>query len=329
MNYKDFEISLRSKVAPIYLFLGKEEFLIERAVKRLKDVVIKPGFEGFDFDLLYGEEIGFSEIFQKLTLFPMGSKKRLVVIKDADKIKIKEWKELLECISSPSNTAVLVLIMEKIRKEKGREKELFFSEIEKRAKVVDFSVKRWEIVGELKRWLREMGLEADDEALYRLQELVGDSLSSLWNELSKLSLFMNDRRRVTKEIVDRIVGYSRIFTRYELSRALGERDKKRALSILFQLYNWNERPEVIVGTIAREFYQLFLAQAMGRDSERLGKFLGRESGDWVIKKIIERSGRWHRAELITLLRELSRLDIQYKQGLSPFSSIESFILERV
>lgn len=330
MNYKNFEHHLKEELSPIYLFLGKEEFLIEEAIKRLKEVIIKPEFEGFDFDLFYGGETNFSEIFQKLTLFPMGSERRLVVIRDAD--KVKEQKELLRYISSPSKTTVLVLLIEKVRRKKKKEEEekkkkLFLSEIKKRAEVVDFSVKKWEITGELKRWLGKMGMEADDEALHRLQELAGDSLSTLHNELEKLNLFMGDRRRITKEMVDRVAGYSRTFTRYELSRALGERDKKRTLSILFQLYNWNERPEVIVGVMARELYDLFLFQAVDRNREEFGKILDKK--DWIIEKIINRSKKWHRAELITLLKELSRLDIQYKQGFSPFSSIELFILKRV
>lgn len=43
-------------VSPIYLFSGKDEFLKENAVKKLKKIILKPGAGELNFNLFYGEE---------------------------------------------------------------------------------------------------------------------------------------------------------------------------------------------------------------------------------------------------------------------------------
>jgi len=89
-----------------------------------------------------------------------------------------------------------------------------------------------------------------------LIDLVGDSAGDLAAEVEKLSLYVGDTKKIEIEDVSTVVGKSRAFNIFELQRAIGQRDEKRAHEIAGKMLGTGEKPVYINFMLTRYFLNL-------------------------------------------------------------------------
>ena len=72
-----------NKVLPVYLLCGEESFLIEGTLKQMLDHLLLPEIRDFNLTFLDGSDITIREILSQVDLYPVMSKWRVVVVRDA------------------------------------------------------------------------------------------------------------------------------------------------------------------------------------------------------------------------------------------------------
>ena len=72
-----------NKVFPVYLLCGEESFLIEGTLKQILDHLLTPETRDFNLTFLEGADITVREILSQVDLYPVMSKWRVVVVRDA------------------------------------------------------------------------------------------------------------------------------------------------------------------------------------------------------------------------------------------------------
>ncbi|HEA47411.1 MAG TPA: DNA polymerase III subunit delta [bacterium] len=148
MRYQDFIREINAgRIGPVYLFSGEEEYLKEDALRRIKEALIKSAFLQFNYDLLSGKEISGTELLNKLLTLPVGEGKRLIVIRDAQKLNPFAKERIIEYLESPSRTSCLILWAPKVDLRKK-----FYATIEKQGESVTFYPLRNR---ELSLWVRD------------------------------------------------------------------------------------------------------------------------------------------------------------------------------
>lgn len=87
------------KFAPVYVFYGNEEFLIEESIKTVVENAIDDGLREFNFDTVYGNEIDIQGLLSLLLLLPVMSQKRVVVMRNSEKFlnKLSRSKKRKRC----------------------------------------------------------------------------------------------------------------------------------------------------------------------------------------------------------------------------------------
>ena len=93
----------------IYLFIGEDNFSKDTRLKRLKEECFSRQSEQFNLDILYGQEINLKEFQEKLLNLPFKAAKRLVVVKNSERLKEEIKKFLLSYAGKPYPHIVLVL----------------------------------------------------------------------------------------------------------------------------------------------------------------------------------------------------------------------------
>ena len=78
------------KVLPVYLLCGEESFLIEGTLKQLLDHLLPPEIRDFNLTFLEGNDITIREILSQVDLYPVMSKWRVVVVRDAPFFKSQQ-----------------------------------------------------------------------------------------------------------------------------------------------------------------------------------------------------------------------------------------------
>lgn len=93
----------------VYLFIGEDSLSKDIKLKRIKQEFLFPGREDFNLDVLYSKELDLLTLQERILTLPLKSKKRIVVIKDAQRLgdNIKEF--ILEYVKQPHPSIVLVL----------------------------------------------------------------------------------------------------------------------------------------------------------------------------------------------------------------------------
>ncbi|MBH70109.1 MAG: hypothetical protein CMP69_02555, partial [Flavobacteriales bacterium] len=84
MNYKDIILSIKQKkIEPIYFLCGEESYFIDEITKTILKFTLTKEEKSFNQIVLYAKDTNTEEIISEAKQFPFGSKKKVVIIKEA------------------------------------------------------------------------------------------------------------------------------------------------------------------------------------------------------------------------------------------------------
>ena len=93
----------------IYLFIGEDNFSKDTRIKRLKEECFSRQTEEFNLDILYGQDTNLKGLQERLLRLPFKAKKRLVVVRESQRLKEEIKKFLLSYAQKPFPHVVLIL----------------------------------------------------------------------------------------------------------------------------------------------------------------------------------------------------------------------------
>ena len=95
---------------PVYFFFGEDDFLKDARVRELIEIAIDPSTRDFNLELRRGNELDAEMLDALLSTPPMLAERRVVVIRDVDKLKKESRKLLDRYLEHPAADTVLVLV---------------------------------------------------------------------------------------------------------------------------------------------------------------------------------------------------------------------------
>ena len=327
MKIDEFNKALdRGEISPLYYFHGDEPHLMERAVKRLMDLVVPPDFRDFNQDLFYGNECKGDEVASVAQTLPMFAERRLVLVKRAGELSAAALEILVSCVADPPPTTCLVFVGEKVDQRKK-----FFQELKKKGELVECK-RPYE--NQLGAFIREeakgLGKRIEPAAADMLVYLVGNNLGELATQLEKVSLFVGQRETIAVADVQGIVSDTKVESVFDLANALGERDLPKALRSLATILRDGEAPLMLLAMIARHFRQLWrvrdlMAQKVSQqDISRLAGI-----NPYFIKGVMAQARNFPIADLIKVFESLYATDLALKGGGAkrPTLTMERFVMD--
>jgi DNA polymerase III subunit delta len=219
----------------------------------------------------------------------------------------------------PTRTVIVVIRAGRVRKDDAFVR--FFQSLPKTAMSVT-EIKRLNSAALMRRAdekARALGKTLTPGARERLFEVLGQDLRLMMNEVSKLAIFVGDKKGIEEDDVDQATAGQRSFQAYELDDALSAADFAKGAAILNDLFAEGERSEVIVGRLAGFFRNVLAAQTWLREKSRTKDeifqtffpYISRNFGDLYRRKYEDFFGvvdGLTPAELNALLRKLRQLD---------------------
>lgn len=271
----ELEFLFRNKqFHPVYFFYGDEDFLINETVDILISEAIQEDARSFNLDIRYGGEIDTSELISLLFAYPVMSERRVVVVRELERLNQKE--QLLRYIINPVSTTILVLVA----RNKPDFRQKFYSELKEYSKTVEFSLLN---ENEIPRWIQnrisKLGKEITTEACYLLQDYVGKSLSEIHNEIEKLIVFVCEKPIIEVDDVQKVVGISRQFNIFELQKAIVKKDIKKSVFVLGKILQMGENPAKIISYLTTFFLKVLAIKDIQKrraTSSEMDFILGRQ-----------------------------------------------------
>jgi len=232
MKYAEFINQIeKGKIASLYHFSGEEDFLKREATGRLIDLLIEKELRSFNLDFIQARETKAEEIINLCATLPFGSKKRMVIVYEVQRLPSKEKDELLKYLPHIPESSCLVLFSNKVDRRLK-----FYQGLKKVATEIEFSpLSDKEVSDWIKERVKKYKKKIEPEGIELLQEGVGNNLYELANELEKLAIYVREEELIDLKDIETVVGYTKTENIYQLNQAIGEKNLSQALKILKDL----------------------------------------------------------------------------------------------
>lgn len=243
------------KFLPIYFFCGEDNYTLDLAVETVEKNLAPQILSDFDKEVINAEKNeNLSQILDLAFSFPLGGCKKLLILKNFDKISDK--KELKTYIENPPEFTVLVITQQN--------------------KVIDISKEPYSILfehgylfearsafgEELVDWVvkksKKMGMIFSPDNAKALIEIVGENKALLEIQLQKMQNYIGDREEISYDDIKKISSSTKEYSIFELQDALGKGEKSKALKIAFNLLNAGVDIIFIINMLAK--FVLSIAQ---------------------------------------------------------------------
>lgn len=218
------------KYAPVYFLCGEESYYIDLIESVISEQVLEPHEKDFNYSLFYAKDIDPVQVINECKQYPSFAERRVVIVREAQDFKVKDWEALENYLEHPVDTTILVFchknktLDKRTKIAKTIEKQSVYFESKK---ISDDKLPEW-ITG----YLKKKNLTISIDVARILAENLGNDLPRIANEIDKLSVMMNDSSVITLELIEKYIGISKEYNVTEFSRAIASRDFTKAMKMV-------------------------------------------------------------------------------------------------
>ncbi|MEX2588551.1 MAG: DNA polymerase III subunit delta [Chitinophagales bacterium] len=330
MSSKDMEKVIQDfnnrKIAPIYLLHGDESFYIDKISAHIEEHLLNDQEKAFNQTIAYGKDTDPVSLLDALRRYPMGAERQLVILKEAQ--SLKDWDPLVSYAENPMPTTVFVIV----HKHKSMDKRLKIAKALKKSAVIFEPKKMYE--NQVPAFINERAahykLHFEYKASMLLSEYLGMDLSKIDNEIKKIAMSCGEGSRVSESDIERLVGISKDFNVFELTKALAEGNAPKA----FQIVNYfianpkKNHPLGVVGTLYSFFSKAYVYQHIKTlpDSEVQSAL---RANFFQMKDLKNFVGNYSLVETESIMEILQEYDLKFKGVGAVGSNNESLLTEMV
>jgi len=238
----------KGSLEPVYVLVGTERLLIERAVDAVRGAVDSMGAPGFNVEVFDGKGLDAARVVSAAQTLPMMADMRFVLLRHVDSMTPTEQTNLAEYLDDPSDSTCLVLTATKLD---GRAK------LVKAAKKKGYLVEAKPLRGrELREFIRAEAAAREHniapQAIEALLDALGDDLAAIDDAMERLSLFVGASQRIDAEAVSTCVTRIRVESIWSLVDAIGLKDRRKGIAAAQSLLDDREPPLRLLAMVARQ-----------------------------------------------------------------------------
>jgi len=293
----------------MYLLYGDEAFLKKRYRNKLRDAFLP---DGDTLNLSYFEGAGTSvrDIIDTAETLPFLSERRLIIVENSGFFKTSK-PELADYLKQAPETAAFIFVENEADK-RGK----LYKAVAAGGYAVEISAQTTDT---LTKWvavtLRNEGKTTDRRTVEYFIGKCGSDMSNLEMEMEKLFCYTMGRNRITIEDIDAVC-VTRISNHiFDMVDAVSRMDRRKALSLYFDLLALKEPPARILYLISRQFrimLQVADMSALGRNRDEIAKSAGIPS--FTISKYLKSARNFTTARLREAMTECAELEEAVKTG---------------
>lgn len=242
----------QKRILPVYYLFGEDSYSIETTFNAVEKAVSPFITSDFDKEVFYGENQTFAGIVGLASTFPFGSEKKFIIVKHAEKLKDK--KELINYLKSPSDFTILLFLHEgtisstdtQPYKTLASQGYLFEAKELKGKSLIEWLISTVE----------KNGKNISYENAQLLTDISGENRNTLESQLEKIFLYIGDNKEIT---IDSIRGLStslKQYTIFDLQNAIGKKNSANALKVADNILKNGMEPIQIIAMINKYFTSL-------------------------------------------------------------------------
>lgn len=228
--------------APAYLLHATDEFLLYTALSEIKEAYRASDSFNFEVHDLESPDVPVrvEALVDILNTLPFMSDRRVVVLRNSQKLGKKALPVLLRYLESPSPSSLLVIL------HLGTREKIGDMTAGKRGKVISLDIQAREIPAWLGQQAKRRGVQFTEAALEYLIGTVGTDLGMLSSEIEKCALW--GAAVVDVDTLREVIYAGIEFSAFDLVEALGRKDTQAVFRI-FEHLSKGVEPQMILGAL--------------------------------------------------------------------------------
>lgn len=299
-----------SEYKPVYLIYGDQDLLLERALEQLRRSVGELADLDFNSETFDGENANVDEVVAACNTLPFASERRLVVVRNVDKMGKDGTDTLVKYAENPCESTILTLVAKKLAKNTR-----LYKAVDKLGGLIERAAPRpSEYPGEVQKLFARHGKTVTLDGAELMVNAVGKDLRRLSVEVDKAVAFTGTTSELTARDIEQVVSTAATTSVFELGAALGDRDCARALRLLDRLLGDGESVHGLHALALRNVRDLIAARALidrgGGSVGELAAELGRP--DWQIRNLPRQARGFTSEELVDILRAAAAGEAEMK-----------------
>ncbi len=308
----------------MYLIYGESYRLIEEEIQK----IIKNETNLVTLDL---QDSSLDDILTEATYVSMFEESKIIIVKNAlfftsNKDKEEDMQKLLNYMENPIATTTLIFTTyEKIDNRKKVTK-MF----EKKYKIITVgNLSKIDLTNKVRDYIFKNKYKIENETLEYLIESCQNNYDLIYNEIQKLFLYYEKTSTILLKDVKEIISKSIEDNNFKFIEAVVNKNLRKALYILEDLYKLKIDPIVLVRLLAREYrlmYQVKFLMSQGYYKKDIGKQLKMQ--EWQIDKLSRNSSIFYEEDLKSFIEKIAELDYKIVSGNDDkFLIFKTFLLE--
>ena len=267
--------------ARLYVFHGEESYLREHYLGKLKQCLVSPGLDSFNYIRLEARGLTPERLTEAVEGLPAFAPRKLVVVWGLDVCKPGgSLKENLEKLLSDLPESVCLVFVYDAMPFKPDARTKIYALLKKAGRIVEFAPQQ---AGDLIPWITRhfatYNKQIDTGLCEYLLFQCGGLMSNLKNEIAKVTAYASGEC-VTKTDIDMVITPVLDAVVYQMTDAIAIRDWDRAMSVLLTLREMREEPVALLAALGRSLRGLYaakLAREAGRSARDLMSLMGYRS----------------------------------------------------
>jgi DNA polymerase-3 subunit delta len=332
-SQSDFHRQLQAgQIRPLYLLEGEEAYLRDQALEKLIARAVDGAVRDFNVTTISVAQGNLDEALALARQYPMISSHRVVVVTGFESLNDeKQLERLKDYLRDPAPTTALVFVSSGLDNRRN-----IATMLRKTCQVVTFdelddreAAPRW-----LMDYVSRAGAFIEQSVAAYLVGMVGADLRRLVSEADKLINYIGGKGRIGREEIDELVRYTREHSNFELTDAIIEGNRKRALELLDHLFvNASENPQtlslMILGAIASQYRRLMMAKELMRQNapnSEIAKAVSMTT--YMVGRLNEKARKMEAAAILRGIERIAQTDVALKSSLAtPRLQLELLICE--
>lgn len=315
-----------NKIEEFYLFYGNETYLIHDAVHRVHHKLfgteeLKPS-ENLSLEIYYGTDRSPQTILDSVQSLGFFSTQKLILIRDADGFREKDFNILSKTVESVlSGTTLIFAIDGALPRNK------FFKSVAAKGLAVEFKTP---YERDFPQWINYLAqknnLTLTPQGIGYIYQILGSNLSLIDNELKKVSLNKGVNAKITVEDLQTIMASGKEESVFHFTSAYGNRDLNQCVSLLHSLLEQGQSAVSIVSLLARHLRILMqISLSSSRDPQNLSSQLGIPS--FFVRDYLKQIGQWSKEDIKSAIQALRASELNLKSIATPSKLVlENFLL---
>ena len=308
----------------VYLLYGNNEYLINKKIEEINKDINELSINYYDL-----ENISINKICDDASLIDLFNDKKNIIVTNSyiftgttnKKLKEQDTSILEEYLNNPNPNTNLVFI---VNKDKLDERKKITKLIKNNGNVFEFN-KEIDIKSTIKSLFDDYKI--DNESINLLIDRVGNDFYLLENEITKIKLYKNEDKNITKNDILLLTTKNINTDIFNLIENIINKDIDNAYFEYKEIVKIEEPIKILI-MLANQFRIIYQAKELykkGLTEGEISSYIGIHP--YRIKLALNKSRNYESKKILKYLYNLSNIDIDIKSGkIDPNLALELFIL---